>query len=421
MKDLKKTLYLGLGLGVKLIAGLFAVKLCAQLLGPEAFGVTGQLGSLLSVVSLLAGAGVSVGMTKVYAGAEFPPESRPDWIRAARWIALGSAGLLSVLFLLASGWVSEQLFNGNEHSHWLLGGLVLGTLPVAFAGIGQGKINGSHRDDLYALSIALGSALGLLGLWGLGRYLGPTGALLGMIWLVVAQALVMNLFGARIGRTPASSATAAATATIPELKSKARFLLGYGMLSIAAGAIIPIVYIFIRLLVQEHNGDRIFGLWQASLRISEAYNQLPLMLLSVVLFARFASSAAEPLNLEQVRKTYLFIAAMMAGIAGFVYLTRPYWIELVFTSDFAPMEAFVPWQLAGDSLKILSYVGTTILAARGAVKLCIYGELLQGVLLGASSLLLVPQFPVHGMFYAYVLSYAIYFAATATTLLRTKS
>ncbi len=120
MKDLKKTLYLGLGLGVKLIAGLFAVKLCAQLLGPEAFGVTGQLGSLLSVVSLLAGAGVSVGMTKVYAGAEFPPESRPDWIRAARWIALGSAGLLSVLFLLASGWVSEQLFNGNEHSHWLL-------------------------------------------------------------------------------------------------------------------------------------------------------------------------------------------------------------------------------------------------------------------------------------------------------------
>lgn len=420
MKDLKKTLYLGLGLGVKLIAGLFAVKLCAQLLGPEAFGVTGQLGSLLSVVSLLAGAGVSVGMTKVYAGAEFPPESRPDWIRAARWIALGSAGLLSVLFLLASGWVSEQLFNGNEHSHWLLGGLVLGTLPVAFAGIGQGKINGSHRDDLYALSIALGSALGLLGLWGLGRYLGPTGALLGMIWLVVAQALVMNLFGARIGRTPASSATAAATATIPELKSKARFLLGYGMLSIAAGAIIPIVYIFIRLLVQEHNGDRIFGLWQASLRISEAYNQLPLMLLSVVLFARFASSAAEPLNLEQVRKTYLFIAAMMAGIAGFVYLTRPYWIELVFTSDFAPMEAFVPWQIAGDTLRILSYVGTTILAARGAVKLCIVGELVQGGLLLTSSLLLVQNFPIYGAFYAYLVSYGIYLLLTAVALAKYK-
>ena len=236
MKDLKKTLYLGLGLGVKLLAGLFAVKLCAQLLGPEAFGVTGQLSSLLSVVSLLAGAGVSVGMTKLYAGAEFPPESRPEWIKAARWIALSSAGLLSALFLIFSGWVVGHLFNGSEQAYWLLGGLVVSTLPIAFAGIGQGKINGSHRDDLYALSIVSGSALGLLGLWGLGHYLGPTGALLGMIWLVVAQALVMNLFGRFIDRNSVSNAAEA----VQDFKSKARFLLSYGMLSIAAGATIQI-------------------------------------------------------------------------------------------------------------------------------------------------------------------------------------
>lgn len=412
MKDLKKTLYLGLGLGVKLLAGLFAVKLCAQLLGPEAFGVTGQLSSLLSVVSLLAGAGVSVGMTKLYAGAEFPPESRPEWIKAARWIALSSAGLLSALFLIFSGWVVGHLFNGSEQAYWLLGGLVVSTLPIAFAGIGQGKINGSHRDDLYALSIVSGSALGLLGLCGLGHYLGPTGALLGMIWLVVAQALVMNLFGRFIDRNSVSNAAEA----VQDFKSKARFLLSYGMLSIAAGATIPIVYIFIRLLIQEHNGNQVFGLWQATLRISEAYNQLPLMLLSVVLFARFASSAAEPLNLAQVRKTYLFIAAMMTGIAGFVYLTRSYWIELVFTADFAPMEAFVPWQVAGDALRVLSYVGTTILAARGAVKLCIVGEFVQGGLMLVTSLLLVPNFPVYGAFYAYILTYGLYLLMTSVAL-----
>jgi PST family polysaccharide transporter len=368
------------------------------------------------VVSLLAGAGVSVGVTKVYAGAEFPPESRPGWIKAACWIALGSAGLLSALFLIFSGWVVEHLFNGSEQAYWLLGGLIVGTLPIAFAGIGQGKINGSHRDDLYALSIVSGSVLGIAGLWALGRYLGQTGALLGMIWLVVAQALVMNIFGRRIGRTPASNSAAVA----PDMRSKARFLLGYGMLSIAAGAIIPIVYIFIRLLIQEYNGDRVFGLWQATLRISEAYNQLPLMLLSVVLFARFASSAAEPLNLAQVRKTYLFMAAMMTGIAGFVYLTRPYWIKIVFTSDFAPMEAFVPWQVAGDALRVLSYVGTTILAARGAVKLCIVGELVQGGLLLATSLILIPNFPVHGAFYAYIVTYGLYLLLTSVALAKYK-
>jgi len=414
MKDLKKTLYLGLGLAVKLLAGLFAVKLCAQLLGPEAFGVTGQLSSLLSVVSLLAGAGVSVGVTKVYAGAEFPPESRPGWIKAACWIALGSAGLLSALFLIFSGWVVEHLFNGSEQAYWLLGGLIVGTLPIAFAGIGQGKINGSHRDDLYALSIVSGSVLGIAGLWALGRYLGQTGALLGMIWLIVAQALMMNLFGRSIIKQKHSHTEI----RVIDLKYKARFLLSYGALSIAAGSIIPVVYIAIRLMIQQHEGEKIFGLWQATLRISEAYSQLPLMLLSVVLFARFAGSATSPLDKAQVCKTYLFMAGLMAGISAFVYLTRTYWIPVVFTTEFAAMEAFVPWQLTGDALRVLSYVGTTILAARGAVKLCIAGELAQGVLLLATSLLLVPRFPVYGALYAYILTYGLYFLMTYSTLLR---
>lgn len=404
MKDLKKTLYLGTGLCAKLLAGLFAVKLCAHYLGPDAFGVTGQLSSLLSVMSLLAGAGVSVGVTKVYAGTEFPPESRPQWIKAARWIALGSAGLLAALFLLSSSWVVEHLFGGTEQAYWLLGGLVAGTLPIALAAIGQGKINGSHRDDLYALSLVSGSVLGLLGLWVLGHYLGSTGALLGMIWLIVAQALVMNLYGRRIDRQSLPHAAV----SIAELKSKARFLLSYGVLSIAAGSIIPVVYIAIRLLIQQHEGDRIFGLWQATLRISEAYNQLPLMLLSVVLFARFAGSAAAPLDKAQVRKTYMFMAGLMTGISAFVYLTRIYWIPIVFTAEFTSMEAFVPWQLAGDTLRVLSYVGTTILAARGALKLCIIGEFAQGGLLLVTNVLLLPQFPIYGAFYAYILTYTIY-------------
>ena len=414
MKDLKKTLYLGVGLSAKLLAGLFAVKLCAQYLGPNAFGVTGQLSSLLSVMSLLAGAGASVGVTKVYAGAEFQLESRPQWIKAARWIALGSAGLLAALLLIFSGWVVEHLFSGTEQAYWLLGGLLVGTLPIAFAGIGQGKINGSHRDDLYALSLVSGSVLGLLGLWALGRYLGSTGALLGMIWLIVAQALVMNLFSRRID----SQSLPHAAVSIADLKLKARFLLNYGALSIAAGAIIPVVYITIRLLIQQHEGDRIFGLWQATLRISEAYNQLPLMLLSVVLFARFAGSATAPLDKSQVRKTYLFMAGMMACISAFVHLTRAYWIPIVFTAKFEAMEAFVPWQLAGDALRVMSYVGTTILAARGAVKLCIIGEFVQGGLLLVTSLLLVPQFPVYGAFYAYILSYGLYLLMTITILTR---
>lgn len=413
MKDFKKTLYLGIGLGFKLLAGLFAVKLCAQYLGPEGFGITGQLSSLLSVVSLLAGAGVSIGVTKVYAGSEFAPNSRPAWIRVANLIALISACLVSLLILLTSNWTVDHLFKNTTQAWWLIGGLALSALPIAYAGIGQGKINGSHRDDLYSLSLVSGSVLGLMGLWAASSYLGSTGALLGMIWLPVAQALVMSLFGRKIDNLPASVDVNAA-----DQKSKTRFLLSYGALTIVTGAIMPVVYIVIRLFVQENSGNEVFGLWQATLRISEAYCQLPLLLLTVVLFSRFAGSAASPLDYAQTLKTYLSILLMMMGIAGFVYLTRTMWIEIVFTSKFMPMEALVPWQLAGDTLRILSYVATTILAARGMVKLCIVAEVIQGSLLLLSSVVLIPRFSQYGVYYAYIASYAIYLLLTVSYLIK---
>jgi O-antigen/teichoic acid export membrane protein len=407
MKDLKKTLYLGLGLGVKLLAGLYAVKLCAHYLGPESFGVTGHLSSLLSVISLLAGAGVSVGITKVYAGSDFPIEQRPHWLKAARKLMLGSAALLALLLVLFSGWITEQLFSAGEQARWLLAGLLLSILPIGYASIWQGKINGYDRGDLYALSMVGGSALGLLGLWGLSSHWGGTGALLGMVWLLVSQALVMSWTGHRLGKGEFKQSDSIEPTNHAD---KIRFLLSYGALSIAAGAIIPLVYIAIRLLVQQHEGDRIFGLWQATLRISEAYSQLPMMLLSVVLFARFASTADAPLDKRQVEKTYLLMAALMVCIAAFVYLTKAYWIPIVFTAKFAEMEAFVPWQLAGDTLRILSYVGTTILAARGAVKICLIGEFFQGILLIIVTSLFIPFYAVKGFYYGYISSYAIYLA-----------
>lgn len=411
MKDLKKTLYLGLGLGVKLLAGLFAVKLCAQLLGPEAFGVTGQLSSLLSVVSLLAGAGVSVGITKIYADSEFPVDSRADWLQAAKRIALISSCLLAAAIVLSSGWIIDNLFQEAPQAWLLIGCLAASAFPISYAGIGQGKINGSHRDDLYAVSLVTGSIAGIIGLWISSKYLGPAGALIGMIWLPVAQAVVMSLLSWKTHNSTNNSRKRATT-----LRTETRFLLSYGALSIATGLIIPVVYITIRLLIQNFSGNEIFGLWQATLRISEAYSQLPLILLTVVMFSRFAGTASQPLHHQSVAKLYLFIIAMMGLISAFVYYTSEYWIEIVFTTKFKAMESLVPWQLTGDTLRIASYVGTTILAARGKVKICIFTEIIQGVLLLLLSILLIPKYSLYGAYYAYISCYLVYFMLTAFLL-----
>lgn len=408
MNDVKKIIYLGLALGAKLLTGLYAVNLCAQELGADAFGVTGQLSSLLAILSLVAGTGISVGVTKIYSDQTISVNTRQEWIIAARWIALSSAVLLSALFLLFADPIVQNIFQGIPNAVWLIWALVFATIPTAFAGIEQGKINGSHKDGLYALSIICGSVLGLLGLWGLVHYSGPIGALQGLIWLVVAQALVMNCFGRKIYSEEKFVGKNSKKKSIDKIK----FLMSYGLVSMTAGLVIPLVYIVIRLLVQQHDGDKIFGLWQATLRISEAYTQLPLMMLSVVLFSRFASSSSFALDKVQVQRTYILMASLMLAISSLIYIFREYWIVFIFNSEFLEMERLVIWQLLGDFLRILSYVATTILAARGALKLCVIGEFIQAGLLILTSIIFIPAIPIYGMLVAYILSFAVYLLVT---------
>jgi antigen flippase len=410
MNDLRKSIYLGLSLAIKLIAGLVTVKLAAQALGPSEFGLAGQVSSLVAIVTLLAGGGISAGMTKVYADESFENHTKSSWLAAAKWIALTVSLILGVVFLCLSSWIEKFVLQGASASAAVQVALLLAILPIAFSGIGQGRINGRRRNDVYAVSMVVGSIVGLGGFFMLSHFYGGTGAMVGLIWVQAAQAFSFILFSGLVDRQQEK------TSAPLEIQKKIRFFMGYGMTSMAAGIIIPVVYLVLRPVVEQFNSAEALGLWQASLRISEAYTQLPMLMLSVVFFARFATSAGTRLSVPEVAKVYLFITGLMLAISAFVYATRHYWIELVFTSKFIGMEPFVGWQLAGDCLRMLSYVGTTILAARGAIRLCLAGEVMQGILLALCSYFFVPRFGIYGPFYSYLGVYLVYFLLTLLAL-----
>jgi PST family polysaccharide transporter len=133
-----------------------------------------------------------------------------------------------------------------------------------------------------------------------------------------------------------------------------------------------------------------------------------MVMLSVILFGKFASKSRNELDWKDVHKAYGYILALVLAIGLFVYGARHYLVELLFTKDFLGVADLVPWQLTGDLLRMLSYVGTTVLAARGFVKTCILAEMVQGALFCLSSILIVPKAGVLGPFIAYMTTYAIY-------------
>jgi PST family polysaccharide transporter len=413
MKAVKTTFLMGGAVLFKLLTGLIVVKLCATFVGVENYGITGQISSLVAIVTLLASGGVSTGLTKIFADNQYPAESHSQWWGTARNISLVASCSLIVIFFLARAEIENRVLTRSTYSTVIFIALVISILPIGLSGGYLGVLNGRQRNGLYASGMIIGSILGLGGFFVLSSSFKTPGALIGIVWIPVAQALAQIFVGFSL--TP--PVVKPANIDVAHRRTRIAFLSKFGLLSLSAGVTIPVVYIAVRLLVLKFNSSENLGIWQANVRLSEAYTQLPMLMLTVFYFPRFAKQSTRGINWNDAGRAYFFVAALMLSIAGFVYCARHQIVAVLFTSQFRSVSDFIALQLVGDFFRILAYVGTTILAARGRVKLCIFGELAQGALFAISSAVIIPAYGSAGPFLSYVLAYFLYFILTTGTLI----
>lgn len=402
---------MGAAILCKLLAGLVAVKLSAHYLGVENFGLSGQISSLVAIVTLLAGGGVATGLTKTYADPSSNNESRYYWGKAGQVLAGGAALLLVVIFVVLHKEIAYRVLDASEHANLIVLSVIVSIVPISLSAVAQGVINGNQQSGRYSKALLGGSILGIGGFLLLSTSFGARGALCGLVWMQIAQA-VSFIWMARRLRPEGNGGYR----QVPALPEKIRFLFKFGLLSISAGTTIPLVYMLVRSLVIAHQGAYDLGIWQATVRLSEAYTQLPMLMLSVVFFPRFSSQPDEPLNWTRALHTYGFVLLIMVGIGTFVAVTRKPLVHLLFTPEFHAVSDFVFWQIAGDTFRMLAYVGTTILAARGFVKLCMFAEFLQATLFGGISAVFVSNDVYAAPFASYLLTYLIYFLMTFSAL-----
>ncbi|MCZ6412887.1 lipid III flippase WzxE, partial [Cronobacter sakazakii] len=84
---------------VKIGAGLLVVKLLAVAFGPVGVGQAGNFRQLVTVLGVLAGAGIFNGVTKLVAQHRDEPAELQKVTRTAAAMVLGFSTLLAVLFL----------------------------------------------------------------------------------------------------------------------------------------------------------------------------------------------------------------------------------------------------------------------------------------------------------------------------------
>ena len=401
MEAFRKTGILAFSLLTKTIISLIIIKIGAIYLGVDQFGLTGQIANILNIIVLVSGCGVYIGVSKYYSNDERLLNKEKKWLGNALFLVSASCFLLIYLLLYFEFYITSEILNNNSNSKYIIYSLALSVPIIGISSISIGIMNGNQRDNLYYFGIFIGAILGLLGSILLIILFEGEGVLISIIWMTFSQSLVQILLSRKIIK-------------FSDLKINfnveiVKKLLSYGSLAVIAGATIPVTTLFIRTHLQVASGDYAMGIYQALSRLSESYNQLPIILLTSYYFPKFSKGANDLMNIDEIIKSFLHIGAYMILTGLIIYSLRNLIIEYIFTEEFWEISDYLIIQIYGDTMKVLSFLGATILMGRGFIKMCNFGTLLHVLMLAVFSYYMINSYGLTGAIVANAITYTIYF------------
>jgi antigen flippase len=403
---------LGLSTAVRLAVGLAAIKLVVLLTGASGLGQFGVLMSALTVLSAVAGGGVTNGIVTRIAQAR--PLGQPVGAVLGTAVSIGLAwSLLLALALLAAPERAAAMLLDDPGRAWLMRWLALGQLGMSFAALIGGYLSGRRLIAQFSLLSIVASVIGMAGV-AVGAWShGVDGALLGLIWLNGCSGLVMAAW---------------ASITLPRQALRdfvprwsppeARRLLKYSMMLTVSALTLPLTQLFLQQLLYSNAGWAGVGYWQAAATYSDTALQFLTVVLATYYLPRLSEANGDGKMLEVMREAFRYALPVLALFAVLsIALAEPL-ILLLYSEALLPAGPLMPWQVLGAVLKMLSYVIGYLVVAKGSAGLYIAAEILQSATLALAGAALIPRFGAEGASMAYSLTYALYLCACIIGLRR---
>ena len=181
-------------------------------------------------------------------------------------------------------------------------------------------------------------------------------------------------------------------------------------MALTSALTVPVTFMLIRDHLVTSLGLTAAGYWQASWKISEIYLMLVTTTLSVYYLPRLAEIRTALELKKEIIKVYRFVMPIVAVGAATIYLLRDFIIYTLFTPDFLPMHELFSWQLAGDVIKIGSWILGYILVGRAMVKFFVMTEIAFSIIFILMSWLFVGIFGLIGVAMAYAINYCLHLA-----------
>lgn len=387
---------------VKIGVGLLVVKLLAVSFGPSGVGQAGNFRQLVTVLGVLAGAGIFNGVTKFVAQHHDDPARLRQVVGTSSAMVLGFSTLLAAIFLLAAAPISQGLF-GHTHYQGLVRLVALVQMGIAWANLLLALMKGFRDAAGNALSLIAGSLIGVVAYYACYRLGGYEGALLGLALvpaLIVIPAAVMLT---RRGQIPWGYLK-------PQWDNALAGQLGkFTLMALITSVTMPVAYVMMRNLMAAHYSWDEVGIWQGVSSISDAYLQFITASFSVYLLPTLSRLVTKQDISREIGRSLKFVLPAVAAASLTVWLLRDFAIWLLFSSKFIAMRDLFAWQLVGDVLKVGAYVFGYLVIAKASLRFYILAELSQFTLLTAFSHWLIPAHGALGAAQAYMATYIVYF------------
>lgn len=388
---------------VKIGAGLLVVKLLAVAFGPTGVGQAGNFRQLVTVLGVLAGAGIFNGVTKLVAQHRDDPAELRKVTRTAAAMVLAFSTLLAVIFLLAARPISIGLF-GHDNYQNVVRLVALVQMGIAWANLSLAIIKGFRDAAGNALALIAGSLIGVIAYYACFRLGGYEGALLGLA-LVPALVVIPAAFMLR------------QRSHLPKGYLKpgwdralAAHLGKFTLMALITSVTLPVAYVMMRNLLASHYSWEEVGIWQGVSSISDAYLQFITASFSVYLLPTLSRLQAKEEITREILRSLKFVLPAVAAASFAVWLLRDVAIWLLFSPKFTAMRDLFAWQLVGDVMKVGAYVFGYLVIAKASLRFYILTEISQFALLTAFSHWLIPAHGAAGAAQAYMATYIVYFA-----------
>lgn len=388
---------LGAFFGAKVLAGLFLLKLSAELLPAAGFALFSQFVMLWALLNLIASGGVQNGLIRQVAGADSDVAARTAFRAGLRiWAA---AAVVLLLLIPVKDAVSVALV-GTATAAWMTPWLVVGAILAGAGQLCSSVLIGSGR---LASNVASQTA-GLLG--------GFVAAVVCLFqseagWAVIAFAagsLLTPVTAWFLARRLPALGRGRAGPMAPEVRT----LVGYSGAFLAVAVVTPAVLFALRHFYREAFGIDALAEWLVANRISDVSTQL-IGLFMVQWYLPTISGAGR--TLSENRKTALTAfavgsAVMFLLLAAFT-IGAPLLVPLFLSEQYLSASRSIGLYMLGDALRVAVSIAIFHALARRRLWTYFGIEAASAALIGILAGIGIQQGQVEAPYFAYVAVYGL--------------